>query len=71
MMDHYYGPLARVVCKPAAAPSCDLVVQVRDDEDSGWVEIARYNDMSDDHAYIHAHNRAQLASANLEKGLKP
>jgi hypothetical protein len=46
-----YGPHVRVMCRPAAAPSCDLCVEVRDTEHpQGWRELKRFNDMSDDFA---------------------
>lgn len=62
-MDHHYGPRVRVVCKPAAAPSCDLVVQVL--RNGEWTEAARFNDMSDDYAHTNAHNRARQERVKL------
>lgn len=74
-----FGPHVRIVCKPAYPPSCDLVVQVRDETvrpterpgDTGWAELGRYNDMSDDYAYTRATERALAARRALLEGEKP
>lgn len=64
-----YGPHVKIVCKPAQAPSCDLVVRVRvgsqDPKYGGWREVARFNDMSDDLAYTHAAERARAERRKL------
>lgn len=68
-----YGPHVRIVCKPSYPPSCDLVVQVRDEKatnpdftgDTGWAELGRFNDMSDDFAHLNAHNLAVSSRAKL------
>lgn len=62
-----YGPNVKIVCKPAKAPSCDLVVRVRssDPRTGGWREVARFNDMSDDHAYTNAAARARAERRKL------
>jgi hypothetical protein len=69
-MSLVYGPNVRVVCKPAAPPSSDLVVQVRDKR-TGWREIGRFNDMSDDFAHAHAQERALSARRSLLEGEQP
>lgn len=51
-----YGPHIKVVCKPAAPPSCDIVVRVWNY--GKWVDVAKFNDMSDDFALTNAHKRA-------------
>lgn len=68
-----YGPHVKVVCKPASAPSCDLVVMVRRKDQSkffgwSWVEVARFNDMSDDYAHTNAHNRALHERSKIVEG---
>lgn len=65
-----YGPHVRIMCRPAAAPSCDLCVEYHD-EDKGWVELARYNDMSDDYAHTNANNRAIAARRSILEGEAP
>ena len=61
-----YGPLVKVVCKPASAPSCDLVVRVK--RPGGWEDVARFNDMSDDYAHTNAHNRALYERSKILEG---
>lgn len=61
-----YGPHVKVVCKPATAPSCDIVVLVR--RPPGWEEVARFNDMSDDYALTNAHNRALYERRKILEG---
>lgn len=68
MMDHYYGKNVRVVCKPAAEPSCDLVVQYRKGTQEEWQEYSRHNDMSDDYAYTRAHAQGMRAKELLDGG---
>lgn len=64
-----YGPYVWIVCKPAAAPSCDLVVRVRDvTQPKGYREVARFNDMSDDYAHTHAHDRALAERRKILEG---
>lgn len=70
-----YGPLVKIVCKPAAAPSCDLVVMVKTytGKHEGvpvfkWKEVARFNDMSDDFAHTNAHARAQAERRKILEG---
>lgn len=64
-----YGPSVRVVCRPAAAPSCDLCVEVRDKQaPGGWKEVARFNDMRDDFAFTNAAERARHERRKLLEG---
>lgn len=69
-----YGPHVKIVCKPAAPPSCDLVVMVRNYKCErcvpayGWTEVARFNDMSDDLAHTNAHARAIHERAKILEG---
>lgn len=69
-----YGPHVKIVCKPAAAPSCDLVVVVRELRENSlgthheWTEVARFNDMSDDFAHTNAHGRALAERRKLLEG---
>lgn len=58
-----YGPHVKITCKPAAPPSCDLVVSVWNY--GKWEEVARFNDMSDDNAFTNAHNRAIAERAKI------
>lgn len=72
MNEKPYGPSVKVVCKPSIAPSCDLVVMVKDLATPGnWREVRRFNDMSDDFAYINAHNTAVAVRAKLKEGENP
>lgn len=61
-----YGPYVKITCKPAAPPSCDLVVQVY--RDGAWHDVARFNDMADDFAYTNAGARARLERAKIAEG---
>ncbi len=65
-----YGPHVKIVCKPAAAPSCDLVVMVWEDSPTflGWCEVARFNDMLDDFAHVNADARAKRERQKLLEG---
>ena len=68
-----YGPHVKVVCKPATPPSCDLVVMVRRKDSHAffgwtWVEVARFNDMSDDYAHSNAHDCALAERRKLLEG---
>ena len=64
-----YGPHVKVVCKPASPPSCDLVVRVRDiTQPSGWRDVQRFNDMSDDWAYTNAADCARAQRAKILEG---
>lgn len=64
-----YGPNVKVVCKPGPAPSCDLVVRVRDPKEAtGWRDVASFNDMSDGYAHHNAHRAAQAARVRLLEG---
>ena len=52
-----YGPKVRVMCRPAAAPSCDLVVQVADG--LTWKDVRKFNDFSDSCAHLNADRLAR------------
>jgi hypothetical protein len=55
-------PNVRVMCRPAAPPSCDLCLEER--VAGQWVERWRTNDMSNDNAHTDMAARAHaLASA--------
>jgi hypothetical protein len=61
-----YGPHVKVVCKPAAPPSCDLVVMVW--LDGKWREAGRFNDMSNDTAYTDADHCAKHQRQRILEG---
>lgn len=68
-----FGPHVRVVCRKAAPPSSDYAVQVRRKDATaffGWafVDVAKFNDMSDDYALTNAHNRALTERAKIVEG---
>lgn len=67
-----YGPNVRVVCRPGPPPSSDLCVEVRDAmSNTGWREIKRFNDMSNDFAHTEAQSCAVEARRKLLEGEKP
>lgn len=52
-MDRPYGAHVRVVSRPAAPPSCDIVVLAKE-PDGTWVDAWSTNDMSNDFALTDA-----------------
>jgi hypothetical protein len=60
-----YGPNVRIVCKPAAGGSCDLVLQKRASPAYPWREEDRYND-SDCDAALYADRAARELSERFK-----
>lgn len=61
-----YGPHVRIRCTSGKPPSCDLVVEKR--ADNAWVEVGRFNDMSDDYAHTNADALARATRAKILEG---